>query len=57
MYESLCTIIPGLQNHLLASELDDSILHIADLARLIIYVLEVDNYTNSMSIPDPERRF
>ena len=57
MYESLCTIILGLQNCLLASESDDSILHIADLACLIIYVLEVDNYTNSMSIPDPERHF
>lgn len=33
MYESLCAIVPGLQNRLLESESEDNILHIADLVR------------------------
>ena len=34
VYEALCQIIPGLQNHLLEAESDENVLYIADLVSL-----------------------
>ena len=35
-------MIPGLQNRLLDSESDNNILHIADLVRVIFFLLQLD---------------
>lgn len=43
MYEALCAIIPGLQNHLLNLESDENILHVADLVHGIFFSSSIFN--------------